>query len=121
MESKDLFAAMAGVQESSTLEQIKLIVDTVAKTRAQISACNVELEKCWEEKEAIKTGTGKSDDKKKRTRAIKLKMAEAEALKRALEGALAVQRKELENLNPTAKAEKEDEKSDGFSSGYDSS
>jgi len=61
-----MFAAMTGGQESSTTEQIELIVDNIAKTRAQIEICDVELAIFWDEKQTIKTGVGKSDEKKKR-------------------------------------------------------
>ena len=121
LDSKEMFAAMTGGQESSTAEQIELIVDNIAKTRAQIDVCDVDLAKYWDEKQTIKTGVGKSDEKKKKARVIKEKMTETKSLKSALEGALAVQRKELENLNPTKKTSEDRVESDSFSSGYESS
>ena len=72
----------------------------------------------WEKKTLIKVELGGSDNKKKRTKVVECKMVEAEATLKTHNGALYVQRDELNKLNPKNLSE-DVVQSDGTSRGYE--
>ena len=120
LKSNELMAAMSGTQknERSNVEKIQEIIKSILKTRVQIGLCKEDLSTLWERKRVIRQEPGSLDSKKKRAKVVKEEMKGAHAMLKTLEGAMFVQRDELNKLNPK-KSDDDVVESDGSSSGYD--
>ena len=121
-ETSDLLSEfLQGTKEPKSII-IGRMIETMGKTKALVDAKQEECFKLYEEKEAIKRGSGTAAEKKDKALPVKRKLNAADDELGSLKRAFDIQRAELDEFTGRDKTQSEGPGGeDGFSSGYESS